>query len=216
MDDDKSNNQNQNDQMPTSSTEQPQHVGPEHAEIKASKSSFVKNKKVFIGIALALVIIGVSTFFNRNPAKSDAKPLVKYILSIGGREICSEGNNAKGFLNAASGPWFTGYYYMPQRKNIANELKERLRKQSIDIISTQDFKAKLGADGHGFQLRPTDSENKKLNEYYIYKSDKEYVEVNLINDGAPFLRCAYGTRSYEPKAGDGYTVIELYWTKWGK
>ncbi len=72
MDDDKSQNQNQNDQIPTSPAEQPQHVEPEHTEVKPSKGSFFKNKKVLIGIALAVVlIIGVSIFLlTKNKEKS--------------------------------------------------------------------------------------------------------------------------------------------------
>ncbi len=72
MDDDKSQNQNQNDQIPTGPAEHPQHVEPEHTEVKPSKGAFFKNKKVLIGIALAVVlIIGVSIFLlSKNKEKS--------------------------------------------------------------------------------------------------------------------------------------------------
>ena len=71
MNDDKSQNQSQNDQITTSPPEQP-HAAPENTEIKTSKGSFLKNKKVLFGIAMALVLITAVSilFLTKNKEKS--------------------------------------------------------------------------------------------------------------------------------------------------
>lgn len=175
-----------------------------------------KNLKFVLLLTVFIVVVGILSYLyanhTANIAEKAAKPLNNKIEAIGGKLICSEGNNGRGLDNYI--PWHESYYYLPQSQDLETNIKDTLKLQSINLISTQQFMNQFGAHGHGISIRPGDYEDKTKNSYFIHKSDEDTVEVNIIRDGKPNLRCPYNARTYTPTGKeDGTTIIEIMWRK---
>lgn len=169
-----------------------------------------------IGVLISIYILFViaAFFFNTrhvgdaNKAQLTFKPIDQKIRSIGGKQICENGDNGKGIDN--SSPWYTIYYYVPDGAGLTQSVKDVSAQNGYTLtndVNQNDYQQQITQSPSS----PTQgtSESQLSSDYLI--SQNQQLRVEIVRQGNVQIGCSdakLNAENISPPSGQAI----LYWS----
>jgi hypothetical protein len=177
-----------------------------------------KNKTLRI---FTIVAVTITAFFicfklftySQNLAQKSASFITVKLDNIGGQKLCSSGATGREFLSSTN-PWFEVYYLVPDKaSDLSKTIIDEFSSQNLNLITTSQFVQQYGREGHGFQVRPLDYEDKPENNFYISKTSSHRALINIIGEPEFDIKCKYND-TYQVTIPSGSKLVEVNWNEW--